>query len=161
MSRWHNFYTDGYFHFCTATVNQWLPKLDDIAAQVLYEEWERARKRFCVRLLAYVIMPEHIHMLLWSENGESIKTFMQQTLSRCSKRLGGGGKLWKERLRVVCVIDPADVKVKLDYIHRNPLRRGLVENPEDWPHSSFGQVVLGLPSRGLQCDPWPEGAVVP
>ena len=103
MSRWHNYYMDGMVHFCTATVNEWQPLLDDTAAGVLYRQWREAGTLFEVRVLAYVIMPNHIHLLLWSESGENVRKFVQRMLSRSSKIIGKGGKFWKERLRVVCV----------------------------------------------------------
>ena len=52
-----NYYVDGMVHFCTATVNEWQPLLDDTAAGVLYRHWREAGTLFEVRVLAYVIMP--------------------------------------------------------------------------------------------------------
>jgi putative transposase len=112
-------------------------------------------------VLAYVVMSEHIHLLLWSETAENVKKFMQRVLSHSSKRIGKGGKFWKERLRVVCVYSPKVLRTKLDYIHGNPVKRGLVSSPEEWPHSSFGQLELGRSGVGFRCDTWPEGVVVP
>ena len=160
MSRWHNHYVDGMVHFCTATVEGWLPALNAAAVAALYREWDSARTTLGVRVLAYVVMPEHIHLLLWSDNAENVKKFMQRVLSRSSKEIGRGGKLWKERLRVVCVYSGRVLKTKLDYIHANPVKRGLVSLPEEWPHSSFRQLELGRSSAGFQCDTWPEGAVL-
>ncbi|MHB9037496.1 MAG: REP-associated tyrosine transposase [Armatimonadota bacterium] len=160
MSRWHNLYIDGMVHFCTATVNEWQPLLDDAAATVLYRQWREAGKLLGVRVIAYVIMPNHIHMLLWSEKGESIRKFMQRVLSRSSKRIGAGGKFWKERLRVVCVYSIQVLRTKLDYIHANPVKRGLVQTPEEWIHSSFSQLELGCCSGVFTCDSWPDGVVV-
>ena len=106
MSRWHNYYVDGMVHFCTATVGGWQPLLDDRAVSVLYQARESARSAFGVMAPAYVVMPEHIHLLLWSASGENVKRLMQRVLGHSSKRTGSGGKLWKERLRVVCVYSP-------------------------------------------------------
>jgi REP element-mobilizing transposase RayT len=157
MGRWHNHYMDGMVHFCTATVDGWQQSLGDAATKVIYHELESSRKSLGVKVLAYVIMPEHIHVLLWSDSGEDICKFMQRVLSRTSKRIGQGGKLWKERSRAVCVYSAEVLRTKLDYIHANPLKRGLVSLPEDWPHSSYNQVVLGCQGSEFRCDPWPEG----
>ncbi|MCE5198449.1 MAG: hypothetical protein ABFD54_06865 [Armatimonadota bacterium] len=48
------------------------------------------------------------------------------------------------------------LKTKVDYIHRNPLRRELAVNPEDWLHSSFRQLVLGIHDVPFVCDEWGE-----
>lgn len=160
MDRWHNYYVDGMIHFCTATVDGWLPLLDDRAVAVLYHELDSARRLFGVRVLAYVVMPEHIHLLVWSESGENVKKFVQRVLSRSSKRIKRGGKLWKERCRVVPLYSRPVIQTKLDYIHANPIRRGLVSNAEDWPHSSFAQLEMGRTTAAFQCDSWPEGALI-
>jgi len=157
MSRWHNYYVDGMVHFCTATVNEWQPLLDDTAAGVLYRQWREAGTLFEVRVLAYVIMPNHIHLLLWSESGENVRKFVQRMLSRSSKIIGRGGKFWKERLRVVCIYSRHILRTKLDYIHANPVKRGLVREPADWMHSSFRQLEMGRCDGVYACDPWPEG----
>ena len=156
MNRWHNYYIDGMIHFCTATVQDWQPRLDDNATCILYKEWNLIRYKLNIKIIAYVIMPDHIHMLLWSDYGRNIQLFMQQILSRSSKEIGRGGKFWKERMRVVPVYSSNIAKSKLDYIHNNPLKRKLIENPENWPHSSFAQLVNGKSNTPFCCDPWPE-----
>ena len=148
-------------HFCTATVDGWQPLLDEAAVAVLYSEWESCGTAFDVRVLAYVVMPEHMHLLLWSERAENVKRFMQRVLSHSSKRIGRGGKFWKERMRVVCVYSEDVLKTKLDYIHANAVKRGLVAVAEQWRHSSFGELELGSPGVGFRCDPWPEGVLLP
>lgn len=69
MARWRNFYLDGHAHLVTGTVRDWRPLLKGEAVEVLYREWSTARARLCVRVLAYVVMPEHFHAILWAECG--------------------------------------------------------------------------------------------
>ena len=63
MSRWHNYYLDGCVHFCTATVARWAPRLTSEAKRLLYQEWDAARHAHGVRVLAFVVMPEHFHLV--------------------------------------------------------------------------------------------------
>ena len=63
MSRWHNRYLDGHAHFCTATVSGWRPLLTGPALAMLYRQWAAAREATEVRVLAYVVMPDHCHTL--------------------------------------------------------------------------------------------------
>ena len=73
---------------------------------------------------------------------------------------GTGGKsifrFWKEKPRVFPISKEIDLKRKLDYIHNNPVRRGLVKSPGEWEHSSFGFYangkMSGLPIGGLRQD---------
>ena len=66
-------------------------------------------------------------------------------------KTGGKSKFrfWKEKPRVFPISKEIDIIKKLDYIHNNPVRRGLVKSPEDWEYSSFGyyrdRKQVGLP----------------
>jgi putative transposase len=152
MSRWHNFYLDNHVHFCTFTVKDWRPLLDEIAIAILYDEWRRNSERFCVKVIAYVIMPEHVHVCLWSEKAENIVRFLQRTLGQTSKRMKPGvGGFWKERPRVFPVYSDKALAEKIDYIHANPVRRGLVERPDQWRHSSWRQIILGEEPGEFEC----------
>ena len=52
MSRWHNHYPNGYAFFCTYTVQDWSPSLDEQAVTILYDGWEKARLALGVLALA-------------------------------------------------------------------------------------------------------------
>jgi len=154
MSRWHNYYLDNYPHFCTSTVADWRHLLRDRAISILYEEWDIARKSYAVKILAYVIMPNHYHVVLWSEQGKNICTFLRRSRGQVSKRMQRGPGFWKERPRVLPIYSETVLQAKVDYLHRNPLRKNLVANPEDWRHSSFRQIICGAQDIPFRCDDW-------
>jgi putative transposase len=154
MSRWHNIYLDAHVHFCTATVARWEPRLTAPAKALLYREWEAARHDHSVRVLAFVVMPEHFHVLLWAERGVAVRTFLQRVLANTSRQLQLGGRFWKERPRVLAVWSSRVLSDKLHYMHLNPVKRKLVAKPEDWRDSSFRQVELGLSDGPFACDSW-------
>jgi putative transposase len=154
MSRWHNVYLDGHVHFCISTVAGWEPRLTAPAKALLYREWEAVRRDYCVRVLAFVVMPEHFHLLLWAERGVDVRRFLQRVLANTSRQLQRGGRFWKERPRVLAVWSPRVMRDKLDYIHLNPLKRELVAKPEDWRDSSFREIELGLADGPFVCDSW-------
>jgi len=159
MSRWQNRYLEGHVQFCTATVTQWRPYLRDEAVQVLYQEWERSRAALDVKVLAYVVMPEHFHILLWAEPAPRVRVFLQKTLAYSSRAIRPGGGFWKERARVIAVYSLRSLERKLNYIHENPVRRQLVSSPGDWADSSFRQIELGEMEPPFVCDSW-SGVVV-
>ncbi len=103
MSRWHNQYPDGHAFFCTDSVAGFAHSLNPKAVAVIYDEWEKARLALAVRILAYCIMPNHVHITLWAENGENVRKFLHRTLAQTSRRLKPGGGFWKERPRVLAV----------------------------------------------------------
>ncbi len=65
------------------------------------------------------------------ENGIDLSAFYSKTAGKSIFRL------WKERPRVYPISKEDDVIKKLDYIHNNPVRRGLVSSPDEWGYSSF------------------------
>ncbi len=152
MSRWHNYYPDEHAFFCAVTVTDWQPALVGDARRVLYEEWEAARRVLGVRILAYCVMPNHVHLLLWSERGTAVRDFLHRVASCISRVLSPGGGFWKERPRVLPIYSRQVLLTKMDYLHANPVRAGLVPEPGDWLHSSFRQIVLGIEPDGLVCD---------
>jgi len=159
VSRWHNQYLDGHAHFCTATVRGWRPLLSDQTIAGLYDEWAAARRALGVSVLAYVVMPDHFHAVLWAETGDSICRFLQRTLGLTSGAFRPGGEFWKERPRVLPVHSAKVLKIKMDYLHANPVRRKLVADPADWEHSSYRQLVLASPDVAFYCDEW-EGILL-
>jgi len=126
----------------------------------------RARQECPFHLFAYVIMPEHVHVVLQPLPGVAIRRVlwylkrpMTTRVLRWVRRhrpdflprlahmrpsgkiahrfwLRGGG--YDRNLR-----SPSDVHEKIRYIHANPVRRGLVEHPEDWPWSSAAEWISG------------------
>jgi len=154
MNRWHNYYLDAHPHFCTATVTDWKPLLTGNAVDIMYEEWNTARAVNAVKILAYVIMPNHFHIILWAEQGSHISMFLRRVQSTTARRIMPGNGLWKERPRVLPIHSSPVLKTKVDYLHRNPLRKGLAINPEDWEHSSFRQLALGKSEAVFVCDDW-------
>ena len=152
MPRWHSHYLDNHAHFCTATVARWRPLLQGEAIQGLYREWTAARELLGVKVLAYVVMPDHFHAILWAEVGQNVRRFLQRVLALTSHALEPGGGFWKERPRVLPIHSPKVLGIKLDYLHGNPVREGLVGNAEEWEHSSYRQIALGHRDARFPCD---------
>ena len=73
-------------------MQDWSPKLEGPAIAVLYDEWEKARQALGVRVLAYCIMPDQMHIVIWGESGENARKFLHRTISQTSRRLRPGGK---------------------------------------------------------------------
>ena len=154
MSRWHNQYLDGHAHFCTVTVRDWMPMLVGDAVGSLYREWDTARRVLRVSVLAFVVMPDYFHIVLWSRNGVSVRQFLQRTLSVSAKEYQPRGRFWKERPRVLAVYSQEVLSTKVAYLHSNPVRSGLVEEPAAWTHSSYQQLEKGMLDVPFVCDGW-------
>ena len=111
-------------------------------------EWYRAR--FEVTCLGYVLMPDHLHALLLQDDDEPIvPRLVRGFKSLSSRRLwherGKPGTLWHYRYDDVPVPGSEAAQTKLQYMHANPVRAGIVERAEEYPWSSATDYVLNRP----------------
>jgi putative transposase len=111
---------------------------------------EQMRRRFQMRVYGYVVMPEHVHLLVSEPDGEMLSRAVQMLKSRVSiqarkehKRAAGEMPFWQTRYFDHNVRNYEGFVTQLRYIHRNPVKRGLCAAPEDWPWSSFRAWALG------------------
>jgi putative transposase len=91
-------------------------------------------------------MPEHVHLLVTEPERGKLSLALQMLKQNVARQLNEaeGGSFWQARYYDFCVWSEAKRVEKLKYIHRNPVRRGLVSSPEQWPWSSFRHYVSGL-----------------
>jgi putative transposase len=89
-------------------------------------------------------MPEHVHLLISEPELETVATAIQSLKLSCSLATAAqrtaaatGGPLWQKRYYDRNIRDHDEFTEKLRYLHRNPVKRGLVERAEDWHWSSF------------------------
>jgi putative transposase len=89
-------------------------------------------------------MPEHVHLLLSEPKRRSLGTTISVLKGETSKLLKGARpQFWQTRYYDFNVFTHSKFVEKIQYIHRNPVERGLVEKPEDWPWSSFRHWQTG------------------
>ena len=116
---------------------------------------EETRKHYKFNVLGYVVMPEHIHLLVTEPERESLATAMQAFKQSVSRHLASGDAFWQTRYYDFNLRTERKRIEKLRYIHRNPVKRGLVESPEQWPWSSFRQYAMGMEGTVKVSLPWP------
>ena len=124
---------------------------------------EQARERFPVRILAYCLMPNHWHLVLWPEEGQdqALSSFMQWTTLTHTQRwhayrhTTGLGHLYQGRFRSFPVQEDGHFLTVCRYVERNPLRAGLVERAEDWRWSSLWRRLSGLLGTKTLLADWP------
>jgi putative transposase len=135
-------------HFLTFSCDGRRPYLTTPSARELLENaLERTRRRYGFLIYAYVVMPEHVHLLVTEPEKGTIADLMKALkLSVALRRTER--PFWEERYHDFNVFTERKRVEKLKYIHRNPVARGLVERPEDWVWSSFEHYATGV-SRGV------------
>jgi len=139
----------GQSHFATFSCFRRQPRLNDAALCALFlETLERVRLQFFLRVYGYVVMPEHVHLLL-SEPGSGTLAEAVHCLKLSSAKQFifdehvEGGHFWQKRYYDRNIRSYSDFTEKLRYIHRNPVKRGLCEKPEEWAWSSFRHYAFG------------------
>ena len=143
-------------HFITFSCYRRHALLSSLRSREIFEQsLEKFRERYRFQLFGYVIMPEHIHLLMSEPQNGALASAIQaikQSVSR--KFLTGDGPFWQERYYDFNVFTHKKHVEKLRYVHRNPVTRGLVEKPEDWQWSSFNHYATG--ARGVVeiASPW-------
>lgn len=135
-------------HCVTFSCFHRLPLLvDSRVREEFLSSLERMRRLYSFRVYGYVLMPEHVHLLVSEPERELLATAIlalkvSVALRTVRFRRDGQGTLWQKRYYDHNVRTYEKFVEKLRYIHRNPVKRGLVEKPEDWKWSSFRHYAL-------------------
>jgi len=157
-------------HFITCSCYQRRPWLnDDRIKRVFLTVLEDTRRKYRFCVYGYVLMPEHFHLLISNPDVGDIGKVLQVLKQRVSHQVwkilhptlsqkkGKDGastefedlecrrpwQFWQRRFYDFNVRTRRKSVEKLKYIHRNPVVRGLVTRPEDWPWSSFRHYAMG------------------
>jgi putative transposase len=148
----------GCLQFITFSCYRRMKLLDSAAARDTFErELERVRHWYGCFITGYVVMPEHVHLLISEPERGKLSLVIQmlkQITSRKLKpaagpainkagRVGQLERFWQVRYYDFPVWTEGKRIEKLRYIHRNPVRRRLAERPEDWKWSSFAHYATG------------------
>lgn len=100
-----------------------------------------------VDVIAYCVMPTHIHLILRQRDEEGIATFMGNVLNSYTKffnlRHKRKGPLWEGPFENVPVVSEEQLLHLTRYVHLNPVTARLVEKPEQWAASSYREYING------------------
>ena len=170
----------GASYFFTIVTHDRHPIFRNVEAVALFQTGlKRIKSRHPFEVDAFVILPDHIHMVWTLPDGDAefstrwrlikeafTKPFVwqRQQLDRSTSRLAKGEQaIWQRRFWEHVVRDEADYAAHIDYIHYNPVRHGLASAARDWPYSSFSSCVergVYEPHWGAdEMPPMPEWAV--
>ena len=148
-------------YFVTSTIVDWLPLLAiSEIAEIIISSLAFLQKEERITLYAYVIMKTHLHLVASSDNmskemanfrsytaRKSIDFFKEhnqqdilQLLSKqkLAERKDRDYQFWQEGVHPKRIYDRKMMRQKIMYIHENPVRKGYVENSENWIYSSAG-----------------------
>jgi putative transposase len=151
-------YGSGDLHFITFSCYRRLPLLASAPARDIFVQVLRqVRSDYDLKPVGYVVMPEHVHLLISEPARSTPSTVLKMLKQRVSHRLrreprsassaqdslpsaqpaGDVPQLWQRRFYDFNVWSRKKRVEKLAYMHMNPVKRGLVEDPKDWRWSSY------------------------
>jgi len=103
------------------------------------------------RLIAWCIMPNHVHVLIEEMPGHSLSDVIHSwksfTAHQANKLLGRRGAFWAPDYFDRFIRDQEHLDATVEYIQQNPVKAGLVAAPEGWPWSSAGEVSGNPPGN--------------
>ncbi len=157
----YSFYT---CYFVTSATIAWTPLITNhTSLKIIIDSLKYCQKHKDLKIHGYVIMPNHFHLIINSDNATKIPSIMRDFKRHTSQELSDyfcknshlanlfwikkffGKKvnyLWQEGYHPKAILSLKMFKQKLSYIHNNPVRKGYVQKPEDWLHSSARNYIL-------------------
>jgi REP element-mobilizing transposase RayT/nitrogen fixation-related uncharacterized protein len=122
--------------------------------QVYLELLNKYKEHYGFKLISYVLMPNHLHLLIELKEGLSISDIMHDLNANYTKyfngKIGRKGHLFKERSRMNVIEKASYLSAVAAYIHLNPVALGLAKTPEEYPYSSYNDsaaVIQGTASN--------------
>jgi len=160
------YFASGQLQFITASTYRRAPLfLSSRFCRIFVAALEEVRREFGFQLLGWVLMPDHFHLLIRPEPASSTSKIVQQLKQRTAARILVGlrrnrsrrwcgemlaylrlpstvhdhvdYRLWQRRFYPFGIYTETKRLEKLDYMHANPVKRGLAMSPGEWPWSSF------------------------
>jgi putative transposase len=113
--------------------------------KLLLASFEFVRTLYQIELKAWVILPDHFHLLIES-NDVDVSDIMRRIKTKFSGLYRSQlklteGRLWQHRFWDHAIRDETDFRTHFDYIHYNPVKHGLVNNPFQYKHSSIHKYL--------------------
>lgn len=145
--------------FVTTTVREWTPVFaDSVCAEAALAQLAETVAFFGHTLAAYVVMPTHLHALVGLGNLQQLSQVMQSFKSLTARRLrpllrpehievfnhNGRFVFWKQRFDDLVIWSEKQFRTKVEYIHNNPVKAGLVDRSVDYPYSSARDWLAGI-----------------
>jgi len=165
MSRKYKFADNDKLYFISFAVMHWIDLfVRKEYNEIMLDSWRYCQKEKGLEIYVWCIMPSHIHMIIGSQNraldkivgemksftsrslrkaiaehpGESRREWMVWLMEKSGMKNSNNNEwqLWQQHNNPIEILNTEMFFQKMEYIHRNPVEAGLVENEEDYLHSS-------------------------
>jgi REP-associated tyrosine transposase len=163
----YRIYEEPYPYFMTCTIVGWLPVFArPDAVQIVFDSWQFLNKEKEFRLYGYVVLENHLHVIASAPDlANAMKSFKMFTARKIVELLESQGagvlldqlralkrrhkidseyQVWEEGMKPKQIGNDEIMLQKLEYTHKNPVKRGYVDDPMHWRYSS-ARNYAGMP----------------
>lgn len=153
-------------YFITSSISSWIKLFNNTDySDIIVKELKIRQSRKELKLIAFVIMPDHIHLVLHSDRirdvVRNIKSYSAKSIieklkadkktdllnafkeNKLEYKKTSTYQVWQEGFHPKIIINPSELEQKINYIHFNPVRKGFVDLPEKWKYSSYNNYFGG------------------
>jgi REP element-mobilizing transposase RayT len=170
--KWSNLNLPGALHFVTGNLIQRTPVFTEPAScRAFLEELKGLNRKWPSKLIAYVLMPDHFHLISNPRDGRikevvgALKSLSAKSIVSACKQFrfhagAEGHQVWQESFKALPLWSGWMIWQKINYIHANPVKAGIVKSAKDYPWSSF-RSFYSLGDEPIPVDhewSWPEDA---
>ncbi|MDA0832087.1 MAG: transposase [Planctomycetota bacterium] len=159
-----------YAHFVTFNVYRRRRLLDlDHPKRICLGVLNSQLELFRAKCVGFVIMPDHVHGIIWLPEPGRLSTFMhgwkrmssfsirqwyRESVPNYVREFGEGEQFWQPKYHAFEIYGRPKLEEKLNYMHQNPERAGLVERAVDWRWSSArwydNKTSVGVPIEWVE-----------
>ena len=145
MSNVHRLRVTDCIFFVNVNVRPRIRRFNESEYALPIDVLEALRRRLGFLLCGYVLMPDHWHALIWAQYPLLLWQVLHDAKKimtlRLHARRGSRGPLWQHQYWDRFVCDEKEFNERLEYIHLNPVKKGLVKRREDWRWSSYNNFA--------------------
>jgi putative transposase len=143
MSKLLRYFGPGQYCFVTSITADRQRILDqhtDFLARAVH----RAHQKSLFSVVAWVVLPDHFHALIYAPNGDTARIVQRVKLSyslQLKPVIPGDRAIWQNRYWDHIIRSEEDMRRCIDYIHYNPVKHGLTDSPGAWPLTSIRRYM--------------------
>ena len=141
------FYLSNRLYFITnVTENRKDTFSSEVNIKMLLNIFDFYRKKYEFKIVAYCILPDHFHCLVIPSGKADVSKIMKGIKAYSAKEInrlnGWKGELWQHQFLDHIIRQDEDYRSHIDYIHKNPVKHGLVKSAEEYQWSSYRNYYL-------------------
>jgi len=153
MSRLRRLVISDRYFFVTCNLQRGRNRLDDEDFRLLAQVFEGRRARHGFLLTAWVFLPDHWHAIVGVRHPQTVSLILESikvsSTRQMNTRRKESGQLWQARFFDRALRTVKEYYETIEYIHWNPVQRGLVGSPSEWPWSSYWDYAGGEPVQRM------------